>query len=123
MLNSASDLTKSERNTKMKKTAIVLMALIAAVAILFTACGNKMDNDMTTTLPNTTEAPSVTVPGTDNDILTTDNDSTAYNGAPESTNRDSALGDAVEDAAEGAADANERIADGVREAEERNNAR
>ena len=107
----------------MKKTAIVLMALIAAVAILFTACGSRKDNNMTTTLPNTTVAPSVTVPDTDNDMLTTDNDSTAHNGAPESTNNNSALGDAVEDAAEGAARANERIAEGVREAETKNNAR
>lgn len=109
----------------MKKTAIVIMALIAVIAILFTACGkNGTDKmDITTTLPNTTVAPATTMPDTDNDILTTDNNSTAYNGAPESTSTDSALGDVVEDAAEGAARANERIADGVREAEERNNAR
>ena len=107
----------------MKKTAIVLVALIAAVTILFTACGTRKDNDMTTTLPNTTVAPSVSVPDTAHDILTTEHDnSTAHNGAPESTNNNSALGDAVEDAAEGAARANERIAEGVREAET-NNAR
>lgn len=111
---------------KMKKTAIILMALIAAVAILFTGCGRRMDNDMTTTLPATTQAPSTTMPGTENDsLLTTERNSTAYNGAPESTSRDSALGDAIEDAAEGAARANDRIADGVREAESnsRSNAR
>ncbi len=141
MLISASGVTKSERNNSMKKTAIVLMALIAAIAILFTACGKKMDNDMTTTLPETTVAPSVSVPDSENDTLTSEHNSTAYNGAPESTNQDSALGDAVENAAEGArdaadgigdaaeraaddiGDANQRIADNVREAEIKSNAR
>lgn len=109
----------------MKKTAIVIIALIAVVAILFTGCGKKADNDMnTTTKPATTQTPSTTVPVTENNsMLTTERDSTAYNGAPESTSQDSALGDVIEDAADGAARAGERIADGVRDAESRSNAR
>lgn len=108
----------------MKKTAIILTALILAVAILFTGCGRKTDNDMTTTMPATTQAPSTTMPGTENDsMFTTERNSTAYNGAPESTSQNSALGDAIEDAADGAARAGDRIADGVREAESRSNAR
>lgn len=109
----------------MKKTAIVIIALIAVVAILFTGCGKKADNDMnTTTKPATTQTPSTTVPVTENNsMLTTERDSTAHNGAPESTSQDSALGDAIEDAADGAARAGERIADGVRDAESRSHSR
>lgn len=107
---------------KMKKTAIILIALTAAVAILFSGCGAKKDNDMTTTMPATTQTPSTTMPGTENNsMLTTERNSTAYNGAPESTSQNSALGEAIEDAADGAARAGDRIADGVREAESRSN--
>ena len=107
----------------MKKTAIILTVLLAAIAILFTACGMKNDKtpDLTTTMPATTKAPVTTTEKTS--LLTTEHNSSVSDGAPESTSQDSALGNAIEDAADGAARAGERIADGVREAESRNNAR
>lgn len=104
----------------MKKTVFVLIAILSLTAILFTACTGKMNDDMTTTKPNTTKPQSSSVHDTTNDIMGTDNENSSHNGAPESTNNDSALGDAIEDAADGAARANEKIADGVREAQEKN---
>lgn len=103
----------------MKKTVIVLIAIMSLTAILFTACTGKQSDNMTT-VPNTTVAPSSSVPDTKNDIMETDKEDLSHNGAPESTNNDSALGDAIEDAADGAARANEKIADGVRDAQEKN---
>ena len=109
----------------MKKTAIVLTLLILSVVLLFTGCGKSdMDNKVTTTNPVTTTTPATTTaPVTENNSLLTD-ELTTKNGTLESTSRDSALGDLVEGAAEGAADvnekmadANEKIADGVRNAE------
>ena len=106
----------------MKKTAIILLAIIAAVILLFTGCDGKTGKDKETT----TKAPAVTTTeertterDTRDSMMTSDRED-ASAGAPESTNQDSALGNAVEDAADGMADANERIADGVRDAEENN---
>lgn len=110
----------------MKKTAIVVALLILSVVLLFTGCGKKedMDNKVTTTNPvSTTNPVTSTKPATeDNSLLT--NELTTKNDTLESTSQDSALGDLVEGAAEGAADvnermadANEKIADGVRNAE------
>ena len=103
----------------MKKTAIILTVLLAAIAILFTACGMKNDKtpDLTTTMPATTKAPVTTTEKVS--LPATEHNSTVGDGAPESTSKDSALGNAIEDAADGAARAGERIADGVREAESR----
>lgn len=109
----------------MKKTVIALAVLALSVILLFTGCTRNTDNDknnnntVTTTNPVTT-----THPVSESDSLLT-NELTTNNGNVESTSKDSALGDAIEDAAEGAADVNERmaranedIANGVRNAEE-----
>lgn len=108
----------------MKKTAIFLLAIIAAVVLLFTACNGDTlkDKETTTRLPDTsstTEAARTTERDTRDSMLDPDREVDSA-GAPESTNQDSALGDAIEDAAEGAADLNEDIADGVRDAERNN---
>ena len=91
----------------MKKRVIILLAVISAVAVLFTACGKKDNNakdENTTTVPAVTTVPATTERVTD-DISVTNA------GAPESTNTDSAIGNAIEDAADGAADAAEDIGD------------
>ena len=102
----------------MKKTAIILAALITVIAILFTACSMKDDKtpDLTSTSPATTKAPVTTTEKTS--LLTTEHNS-LNNGAPESTSQDSALGNAIEDAADGAERAGDRIAEGVKDAEDR----
>lgn len=121
MMNAIKFFETTERmKGNMKKTAITLLAVIAAAVMLFTGCSRNTDKDMTTTkAPVTTTAAATTAAATTDRDLTNDIAGTSA-GAPESTNRDSALGDAVEDAAEGAADANERIAQGVRDAQNNN---
>ena len=104
----------------MKKTAIVLLAILASVILIFTACNKDgKDKDMlTTTSPVTTTEAARTTERLTAPVMTDDASNNA--GAPESTKKDSALADAVEGAADGVADANERIADGVRNAQNNN---
>ncbi len=104
----------------MKKTVITIFAILTAAVLLFAGCsrdnGTLMDDDRTTTVPATT------VRVTEKETTSMMNDNA---GAPESTSQDSALGDAVGDAAEGAGDiigdagdaaerAGDRINDAVR---------
>ncbi len=88
----------------MKKTTIIIFAIIIALSLFFTACNREDENkpDITTTSPVTTTNPSTTVR---NDI--TDD----ISGVPESTNLDSAIGNAAEDIVDGAGEAAEDIGD------------
>ena len=91
----------------MKRTAAMLIALIAAITIFFTGCSKDDDNNLMNDNKTSTSTPATTSKPTTDNAITSNRDENA--GAPESTSKDSALGDAVEDAADGVGD----IADGI----------
>ena len=104
----------------MKKTTIIIFAIITALSLFFTACGKEDDNktDVTTTMPAVT----TTLPSTTMRNDTTD----SMSGVPESTRLDSAIGNAAEDIVDGAGDvaedigdAAERVGDRIGNADER----
>ncbi|MBR3869193.1 MAG: hypothetical protein IKM66_07740 [Clostridia bacterium] len=92
----------------MKKTAVIFLALIAAITIFFTGCNRDNDNNLMN--DNTSTSNPASTSQTATNMSTTDNrDDNA--GAPESTSQDSALGDAVGDVADGIGDAADDIGD------------
>lgn len=94
----------------MKKTAVLILAIVTAITIFFTGCGKKdnmMNDNTTTTRPATTQSATSTTKKAD--------DNTNENaGAPESTSQRSAIGEIVEGAADGVGD----VADGIGDAAE-----
>lgn len=103
----------------MKKLSVIIIAVIVSLMLLFTGCGDKTGDTLTTTTTKattTTKPVTTTKPAAD----TSEDESANMGGAPESTSERSAIGDAAERAAEGAADANERIAEGIRDAQQDN---
>ena len=89
----------------MKKTIIIISAIIMAISLFFTGCGKKDKDktDVTTTVPAvTTTLPATTVKNEISDDMS---------GVPESTKLDSAIGNAAEDIVDGAGDVAEDIGD------------
>ncbi len=94
----------------MKKTAVIFLALIAAITIFFTGCNRDNDNNLMNDNTSTSNPASTSQAATSTNMSTTDNrDENA--GAPESTSQNSALGDAIEDAADGVGDVADDIGD------------
>lgn len=97
----------------MKRTATMLLALIAAITIFFTGCSKDDDNNIMNDNKTSTSTPATTSKPTTDNAITSNKDENA--GAPESTSKDSAIGDAVEDAADGIGD----VADDIEDAADR----
>lgn len=99
----------------MKKTAVIFLALIAAITIFFTGCNRDNDNNMMNDNTSTSNPTSTSQAATSTNMAATDNrDDNA--GAPESTSQNSALGDAIGDVADGVGDVADDIGDAANRA-------